>query len=183
MSSGKVSGRGQAKVLSGDEINQILDYTREPYRTAVAIAAYTGCRMSEAIALKRENLLPDAIVFTRTKTGKTRAVPLHSKLKAILAEANLPPVGYLFPSQGGKSLPHITRQAVDKELRAVCTGLEIQGVGTHSFRRSALTAMKDHNIPIKNIAAISGHESLNELARYLEVSEGDKQQAIAALDF
>lgn len=183
MSSGKVGGRGQAKILTPDELDQVLTIAREPYRIAIAIAAYTGCRMGEAIALKRENLLSNALVFTKTKTGKTRAVPMHPKLKAILDGARLPASGYLFPSQSGKTLPHITRQSVDKELRAVCEALGIQGVGTHSFRRTALTGMKNANIPVKNIAAISGHESLNELARYLEVSEGDKQSAIAALPY
>lgn len=180
---GKVEGKGQAKVLTPAEVEQVLTYAREPYRIAIAIAAYTGCRMGEAIALKAENIQEEFIVFTKTKTGETRAVPIHPKLRAILADADLPKTGYLFPSQGGKKLPHITRQVVDKELRAVCEGLGIEGVGTHSFRRTALTAMKDANTPIKNIAAISGHKSLNELARYLEVSEGDKQRAIAVLPY
>lgn len=180
---GKVEGKGQAKILTPQEVEQVIHYAREPYRIAIAIAAYTGCRMSEAISLRRESILRDGIVFTKTKTGKTRTVPLHPKLKAILADAGLPSSGYLFPSNGGKRLPHLTRQAVDKELRAVCAGLEIRGVGTHSFRRTALTTMKDKNIPLKNIAAISGHESLNELARYLEVSESDKNEAIAALAY
>lgn len=180
---GKVEGKGQAKILTPQEVEQIIHFAKEPYRVAIAIAAYTGCRMSEAISLKRESILADGIVFTKTKTGKNRTVPLHPKLKAVLAESELPSSGYLFPSNGGKALPHITRQAVDKELRTVCDGLGIRGVGTHSFRRTALTTMKDRNIPLKNIAAISGHESLNELARYLDVSESDKANAIAALTY
>jgi integrase/recombinase XerD len=183
MVSGKVEGKGQARVLTIEQIKTIIEYAREPYRYPIAIAAYTGCRMGEAIALRAENLLDDAIVFTRTKTGETRSVPLHPGLKAILAAATLPTSGYLFPSNGGKSLPHITRQAVDKELRSVCKDLGLDGVGTHSFRRSVLTTMKDKNIPIKNIAAISGHKSLDELSRYLEVSEGDKERAIASLGY
>lgn len=183
MAGGKVEGKGQALVLTPEQVTQIINLARYPYRVPIAIAAYTGCRMSEAIALRAENLQEGAIVFTRTKTGETRTVQMHPRLKAFLADEELPSTGYLFPSQGGKALPHITRQAVDKELRAVCEGLGIKGVGTHSFRRTALTAMKNANIPIKNIAAISGHRSLDELARYLEVSEQDKERAIAALPY
>ncbi|HEY9646517.1 MAG TPA: site-specific integrase [Chroococcidiopsis sp.] len=181
--SGKVDGRGQAKILSGYELDRLISVTKDPYRLAIAIAAYTACRMSEAIALKAENLKNDAIVFTRTKTGETRAVPMHPKLKALLADYNLPKRGYLFPSSGGKALPHITRQSVDKELRAAAVDLGIEGIGTHSFRRTALTAMKDAGTPLANIAAISGHKSLNELARYLDVSESDKIGAIATLPY
>ena len=100
---------------------------------------------------------------------------------AILKEANLPKDGYLFPSNGGKALGHLTRQGTDRELKAVCAALDLKGVSTHSFRRSALTTMKCANIPLKDIAAISGHSSLDELSRYLEVSDHDKQLAIAAL--
>ncbi|MBD2066358.1 hypothetical protein H6F93_02255 [Leptolyngbya sp. FACHB-671] len=49
---GKVEGKGQSKVLTSAEVEQVLTYAREPYRTAIAIAAYTGCRMGEAIAPK-----------------------------------------------------------------------------------------------------------------------------------
>jgi len=181
MAGGKVSGKGQAAILTPDQVREVIELARMPYRVAIAIAAYTGCRMGEAIALRAENIQDGAIVFTKTKTGEVRTVGIHPRLAEILQDAQLPQAGYLFPSNGGKALGHITRQAVDKELRAVCEGLGIQGVGTHSFRRTALTTMKNGGIPVKDIAAISGHRSLDELARYLEVTEKDKARAIATL--
>ncbi|MBW4651663.1 MAG: hypothetical protein KME20_01165 [Kaiparowitsia implicata GSE-PSE-MK54-09C] len=37
-----------------------------------------------------------------TKTKRTRAVPIHPKLRVILAAAGLPSRGYLFPGRSGE---------------------------------------------------------------------------------
>lgn len=178
---GKVNREGQAAILTSCQVKEIIEVARKPYGYVLAIAAYTGCRISEALALRVENVQNGVITFTKTKTGKPRSVGIHPHLAEILQDARLPKEGYLFPSNGGKALGHLTRQSVDQELRAICLGMELHGVSTHSFRRTALTTMKNGNIPLKDIAAISGHSSLNELSRYLDVTDQDKERAIAAL--
>jgi len=178
---GKVDRSGQSTVLTGSQIRQVIDFARKPYCYVMAIAAYTGCRISESLSLRVENVQGNIITFTKTKTGKPRSVNIHPDLAEIL-QGELPTEGWLFPSNGARGgLGHLSRQAVDQHLRSVCLALELKGVSTHSFRRSALTTMKNGGIPLKDIAAISGHSSLNELSRYLEVSDQDKQRAIAAL--
>ncbi len=176
----KVKGKGQAAILNNDQIDQVIGLCAEPYKFIVAIAAFTGCRMGEALALRAENLdlVAGIITLTHTKTGRTREVALHPELVALLSESNLPTVGYLFPSP--RTAGHITRQAVDKELRLVCEALKLRGVGTHSFRRSLATNLHGKGIPLKTIASITGHESLNELSRYLDVTPAQQQAAILA---
>ena len=75
------------------------------------------------------------------------------------------------------------KASADKILRDVCLKLEIEGVSTHSFRRTALTRMSDKGVPLKHIQAISGHKTLAALERYLGVTEQQKESAIATLDF
>jgi integrase/recombinase XerD len=176
----KVNGKGQAAILSNEQIDQVLALCTEPYKSIVAIAAYTGCRMGEALALKAENLnvAVGVITLTHTKTGKAREVALHPDLVVLLSHAALPTDGYLFPSP--RTAGHLTRQAVDKELRAVCEALELKGVGTHSFRRSLATNLHGKNIPLKTIASITGHESLNSLSLYLDVTPQQQRDAILA---
>ncbi len=101
---------------------------------------------------------------------------MHPELVALLSDATLPTEGYLFPSP--RTAGHITRQAVDKELRQVCEALELRGVGTHSFRRSLATNLHGKGIPLKTIASITGHESLNELSVYLDVTPAQQRAAI-----
>ena len=64
-----------------------------------------------------------------------------------------------------------------------CNKLEIEGVSTHSFRRTALTRMSDAGVPLRHIQAISGHKTLSALERYLGVTEQQKETAISTLDF
>jgi integrase/recombinase XerD len=177
----KVNGSGQAAILSNEQIDRVIERCRAPHKFAVAIAAYTGCRMGEAIALRAENLdLNEGILtFTKTKTGRVREIELHPELIAILTSAELPQEGWLFPSRrkpGGR----ISRQSIDAELRAVCADMGLKGVGTHSFRRSLATNLHGKSIPLKTIAAITGHASLDSLARYIDVTPEQRRSAIMA---
>ncbi|MHC5831432.1 MAG: tyrosine-type recombinase/integrase, partial [Nostoc sp.] len=52
---------------------------------------------------------------------------------------------------------------------------------THSFRRTALTQMSNAGIPLRVIQEISGHRNLEQLQRYLEVSDDQVLGAAAAL--
>jgi integrase/recombinase XerD len=176
----KVNGRGKAAVLSNEQIDRVIDLCKRPYDLAVAIASYTGCRMGEAIALKAENLDLSAgvVTLTQTKTGKAREIMLHPELITILSAAKLPSEGYLFPSKRRDG--HISRQSVDRELREVCEALELKGVGTHSFRRSLATNLHGKGIPLKTIASITGHESLNSLSEYLDITPAQQKAAILA---
>ena len=177
----KVNGKGQAAVLTNEQIDAVINLCRKPYRYVIAIASYTGCRMGEALKLRAENLnlKEKVILLTHTKTGKVREIEMHPELVKILSDAGLPTTGYLFPSP--RSAGYITRQALDKELREVCEALELRGVGTHSFRRSLATSLHGKGVPIKTIASITGHESLNELSRYLEVTPEQRRSAIMQL--
>ena len=73
--------------------------------------------------------------------------------------------------------------SADAILRSACKKLEIEGVSTHSFRRTALTRMSDAGVPLRHIQAISGHKTLSALERYLGVTEQQKETAISTLDF
>ena len=177
----KVNGKGQAAILTNDQIDAVVELCRKPYRYAIAIASYTGCRMGEALKLRAENLHLNekVILLTHTKTKRVREIEMHPNLVKILSEAKLPSQGYLFPST--RNAGYISRQALDKELREVCADLGLRGVGTHSFRRSLATSLHGKGIPIKTIASVTGHESLNELSRYLEVTPQQRRAAILTL--
>jgi integrase/recombinase XerD len=176
----KVNGKGQAAILSNEQIDLVIDLCKRPYDLVIAIASYTGCRVGEAIQIKAENLdlAAGVLTLTETKTRFTREVMLHPELIAILKAARLPADGYLFPSKRRDG--HISRQSVDAELREVCEALELRGVGTHSFRRSLATNLHGKGVPLKTIASITGHRSLDALSRYLDVTPAQQKEAILA---
>ena len=71
----------------------------------------------------------------------------------------------------------------DKILRNATVRVKLEGVSTHSFRRTALTMMSSAGIPLRVIQEISGHNDLGTLQRYLEVSPEQKRRAVTTIGF
>lgn len=89
------------------------------------------------------------------------------------------PAYNLFSGRGAKG--HINPDYAAQILRKACHKLDLEGVSTHSFRRTALTQMSSAGIPLRVIQEISGHRTLDELQKYLEVSEEQVRGAVASL--
>ncbi|MEM9568436.1 MAG: tyrosine-type recombinase/integrase [Cyanobacteria bacterium P01_E01_bin.34] len=179
----KVKGNGQAKILSAEEMQRLfadgLLTTRD--RALFAVCRYTGCRVSEALALTIGDIQGGVVTFRRATTkGKvrTRSVPIHHELNRYLSDYS-PEYGWLFPGRFGSRALH--RSSADLVLRAAAKRVGIQGMSTHSFRRSSLTEMSNSGIPLRVIQEISGHKSLAALQRYLEVRPEQLIAAVACL--
>lgn len=185
----KQSGHGQAKILSSEEVRLLFaeGFTTERDRALFAIALYCGCRISEALSVKVEDTSHSVLTLRKNNTkGQlgTRQIDIHPNLQVYL-DAYTPVAkrgnDNLFPGRHGRG--RLTRQAADQILGEACDLLGLEGVSTHSFRRTALTKMSDAGIPLRVIQEISGHRSLNELQRYLEVKPAQKKAAIDTLYF
>ncbi len=183
---------GQAEVLESQQLDQLIealpDRTHKPLAN---VLRRTGCRVSEGRQLTWGCISKSSVLFPSTICKgklKTREVPLHPELAKVLnswrtkwselhgrqPESN----DFLFP---GRDPDHpITRKAFDKALRAAALQLQIKGTSTHSFRRSALSAASSKNIPLRDLQELSGHQSLEVLQRYLQVSDEAKKKAAMA---
>jgi len=153
------------------------------------ICLYTAARINEACSLHTVDVyasdgrVRERITFRRATTkGKqeTRSVPVSLELKQLL-EGYRSDRSYLFPGRWGRA--HICPESADALLRAAFKRLGIEGASTHSFRRTSITWMHNERVPIKHIQSISGHRSLAALQRYIDVTEKDKEMAIATLSF
>ena len=175
----KNNRNGQAEVLTDEQLAELIQVMQPNHQLLFAICYYTSCRVSEALKLERSDIIGDRIVFRArtTKTKMTRDVKIPSKLKAILKQSDLSPTGYLFP---GKNTGHLTRQAADLALRKACDYLGIQGVSTHSFRRTGLTKLYKQGVPLKTLQERTGHVDLGNLAKYLAIGR-DEVDAVAEL--
>lgn len=181
---------GQATVLTTEQLDALLDAAPAPrHRALWAVQRFTAARITEALALRWADL--NGVVTFRartTKTGETRQVKISSRLAAELeayrlawaAEHGHQPERneVLFPAAGSTTSPQ-TRQGADKALRATCARLGLQGVSTHSFRRSFATGALRRGITMPSIKQVTGHRSLASLALYLE---GDEQEVLAAIE-
>jgi len=183
----KVNGNGQGKVLTSDELRLLFaDGFKSPRdRALFAICLFTGCRISEALALRTTDIKGGMLTFRKSTTKgklKTRVVDIQPGLAKFLAEYQPAKPGALFPGMRGVT-EHLTRFAADKIIKAACQRVGLEGVSTHSFRRTALTQMCNAGIPLRHIQEISGHNDLGTLQRYLEVSPDQRRKASEAIGF
>lgn len=186
----KINRHGQAKVLSQPELELLFTegLTTLRDRTLFAVCLYTACRIREACTLETADVysvngVRSHLVIRKSNTkGKldTRTIPILEDLRLFLT-AYCPRAGqtYLFPGQWGRG--HIHHDSAAKILKQACQQLGIEGVSTHSFRRTALTQMSNTGIPLRVIQKISGHRSLSQLQEYLEVRPEQVTGAIASL--
>ena len=182
----KVDGNGQGKILTSDELRLLFTegLRSERDRVLFGICLFTGCRVSEALALQTTDIRGGTLTFRKSTTKgklKTRVVDIQPGLAQLLAEYTAKP-GALFPGMRGRSLT-LTRFTADKILKAACDRVGLVGVSTHSFRRTALTMMSSAGIPLRVIQEISGHNDLGTLQRYLEVTPEQRRKAVAVISF
>jgi len=172
--SAKVDGHGQAKVLSDAELELLFDEGFTSYRDRVlfAICMFTGCRISEALQLKAEMIGGGFITFTRdTRKGKTgtQQVEIISALQHFLDEwSDKPATGYLFPSRRGSKQAFLSRVAADDVLKAACARVGIDGVSTHSFRRTYITKLREKGYSPAQIQKRTGHKRRENLMHYFD---------------
>jgi integrase/recombinase XerD len=182
----KVAGNGQGKILTPEELKLLFvkGFVSPRDRALFGICLFTGCRVSEALALQTTDIKGGTLTFRKSTTKgklKTRVVDIQPGLAQLLAEYPTSP-GALFPGMRGRSLT-LTRFMADKILKAACGRVGLVGVSTHSFRRTALTMMSSAGIPLRVIQEISGHNDLGTLQRYLEVTPEQRRLAVAAIGF
>jgi integrase/recombinase XerD len=182
----KVNGHGQAAVLTGEQINLLftegLQSDRD--RALFGILLYCGCRVSEGLALTPADVTATHITLRKSTTkGQrgTRQIDIHPTLACYLAAWDGATDGALFPGRHGRG--RMTRAAADLILKDACKRCGLEGVSTHSFRRTALTQLHNAGVPLRVIQSISGHASLASLQRYLEVAPQQVSGAISALSF
>ncbi|MBD2245215.1 site-specific integrase [Nostoc sp. FACHB-888] len=193
----KINRHGRAKVLTQSEIQRIfsdgLDNNRDAcggrsHRALFGVCLFSACRIRECCTLftqdiytPKGNVRPRLVIRKSNTKGKlaTRSIPVIEDLRRLLVEY-YPLAGeiYLFP---GRSDGHISEDSAARILRGACKQAGIIGVSTHSFRRSALSQMSNAGIPLRVIQEISGHRNLEQLQRYLEVTDEQVLGAAASL--
>ena len=168
----KINRSGQARHLTEDDLARLFDVLPDgKWQTIFAIAYFTGSRISEVLSLDVDDIGTDRISFRRenTKTKKPRRAMVVDALLPFLAAYDAPQSGYLFPARhNAKGSSHITRQAADLVLRDACEMIGLDGVSTHSFRRSFATNLHRQGYSLAKIARLLDHSSPTMTARYVE---------------
>jgi integrase/recombinase XerD len=187
----KIDRHGQAKILTPEEIQLLFTegLTNPRDRALFGICLYGAARIREACSLRTADVYnrkgyprTDLIIRKGNTKGKlsTRTVPVIEELRSLLINYYPNPrTWFLFPGRHNKG--HLHPDSAAKILRDACNKLDIEGVSTHSFRRTALTQLSNAGIPLRVIQEISGHRSLSVLQGYLEVTPEQVRGAASSL--
>ncbi|VWC10224.1 putative plasmid recombinase [Burkholderia lata] len=127
-------------------------------RPIVIIAVETAMRRSEILSLRWTDVfLEDQYVRLHdTKNGESRDVPLSSRAVATLSALPRHPTGRVFP---------ISADALKKAFVRACDRAQLNDLHFHDLRREATTRMADLVGSVLELAAITGHRTLNVLHR------------------
>jgi len=187
----KIDRYGQAKILTPEEIQLLFSegLTNVRDRALFGICLYGATRIREACSLRTADVYTrkgsprsDLIIRKENTKGKlaTRTIPVIEELRSLLIDYYPQPRRwFLFPGRHGKG--HLHPDSAGRILKQACHQLDLEGISTHSFRRTALTQMSNAGIPLRVIQKISGHHSLDVLQEYLEITPEQVRGAASSL--
>jgi len=161
--------RGRDRRVSRDEIKKILDATgSSELRTIVTLAVETGMRRNELASLHWEHidLKKQTAHLPRTKTDVPRTIPLSKAATAALKALGAKKDGRVFALQG-ESMSQAFERACEPH-RA-----NIVGVRFHDLRHEATSRLFEKGLNVMEVAAITGHKTLDMLKRYTHLRAED----------
>lgn len=173
----------KTRALTDDEFAQIIQTIQRGYITAdgkkikpnirvsvaLTLQANLGLRIGDIINLKLSDIVKDGnryrLDITEQKTGKKReftvANEIYTYLQSYALENSIRPNQKLFP---------ITVRQVQKHLQITATYLNLENVGTHSFRKFfAVSVYNNNNYNVELVRALLNHSNVTVTQRYLSI--------------
>lgn len=164
-----VKPRGRDRRVTSEEITKILTATESvELRTIVTLAVETGMRRNELASLSWEHidLENQTAHLPKTKTDVPRTIPLSKAAKAALKSFGMKDEGRVFSLQG-ESMSQAFERACEPH-RA-----NIVGVRFHDLRHEATSRLFEKGLNVMEVAAITGHKTLDMLKRYTHLRAED----------
>jgi integrase len=164
-----VKPRGRDRRVTAKEITSILAATESlELRTIVTLAVETGMRRGELASLLWEdvNLKKQTAYLPETKTDAPRTVPLSKAAVASLKAFGIKDEGHVFNMQA-ESMSQAFERACEPH-RA-----NIADVRFHDLRHEATSRLFEKGLNVMEVAAITGHKTLDMLKRYTHLRAED----------
>ena len=145
----------EAAKAYGGEIGLIITWAIE-----------TAMRRGEIAAMRWEHLDKKArvLLIPETKTGTPRRVPLSSKALQVLDT---------LPRQIDGSVWSMRADSISQAFERVCKTAGIEGLTFHDLRHEATSRLFEKGLNPMEVAAITGHKTLQMLKRYTHLRAED----------
>jgi len=167
-------------------VNRSLDLqskTKIKFTTAFTLLYLTGCRVSEIIDLKREDIIKmidenEFSLSNNTKTKKPRLITFDEQRRQVEFLKKILPLHdneYLFAKN--RSTKHMTVASLKLQLNTfihINLGLLYS---THSFRSGYITTAHKQGLSLEHIREDIGHKNIATTARYATVTSAEIARA------
>ncbi|MHB1953507.1 MAG: site-specific integrase, partial [Sulfobacillus sp.] len=160
---------GRTRRLVDDEATRLLEAAHVYGGNVAAVITWaieTAMRRGEIAAMRWEHLDRKArvLLIPETKTGTPRRVPLSSR--ALQALEGLP------RRLDGK-VWGMRPDSISQAFERVCTAAGIEGLTFHDLRHEATSRLFEKGLNPMQVAAITGHKTLQMLKRYTHLKAED----------
>lgn len=166
------------RILTRTEVARLLEAARPGRDFALYLMLYhTGCRVSEVLALRWEDLNLEGLLPTLTvlqgKGGKGRVIRLSERLRETLVElrsSGAEQDGLVFSTRTGRP---IARNNVWTSLRRAAQRAGIdRNISPHWFRHAHASHALDGGAPVQSVKETLGHASLATTSIYAHARNG-----------
>jgi integrase len=182
-------GAARDRRLTTDEESRlrqaVAEHSNPMLRWIVTIAIETGMRLSEIVTLTRDqvDVRRRVVRLSETKNGSPRTVPLTvaaaEAMRAALANPIRPIdtdlVFFGEPGRDGRRRPYV----FNRTWQRIVKQLGIIDFRFHDLRHEAVSRFVEAGLSDQEVAAISGHKSMQMLKRYTHLRAED---LVAKLD-
>lgn len=130
-------------------------------RLALALMLYTGQRRSDVIGMGRQHVSGGRVSVVQLKTGHRLKIRLHPLLAAEIAR-HAPGMTFLTTAAGAP----MTVEGFGNWFRDASRAAGLVNRTPHGLRKAAGRRLAEAGCSAKEIAAVLGHTTLGEVARY-----------------
>lgn len=164
--------KGMPRALGRADLRKLLDALPDDLGRAVALGAYAGLRVSEAAALRWDDVDVEArmMLVRDSKGGKSRRVPIGPVL-----------LDRLLPDTGGPVIPGATPASLQ---RRVNRAMRAAGVAAtfHQLRHRYGTLAYQESRDLLAVGRLMGHSSPVTTAIYAAPDDAVSLQIVAAVE-
>ncbi len=179
----------QAPALTLDEekrLRKALQYNSVRNRALMLLMMNTGMRISEVEALNVGDITLTArtgeVKIRLAKGQKQRTILLNAEAREVLQTyvATLPLRSEAEPFFVSQKKSRLSKSSIDREVRKSGIRAGIQ-LSAHDLRHTFITRLVRAGNDLVKVAAVSGHDRLENLRRYSQPTEAEMQQMLERL--
>jgi integrase len=164
-----------------------------PHLRALMIAALsTGCRLGELLTLQWQQIRRDeqgnprwiVLDADRTKTNRSRSIPVGPRLRAELEMRRTDPVGkefgpehFVFGNEVGEQIA-----SIKTAWRATCRRAGIRGLHFHDLRREFGSRLLESGADPHDVREFLGHANITTTSRYLASTPLRLERALSRME-